>query len=143
MRRFHEGLFWALVEKTETCWLWQGYTAKGYGRLRVEGHRIQAHRYAYEILVGSIPVGYCLDHLCRVRSCVNPSHLEIVTKKTHCPQGHEYTALNVRLYRGRRYCRECGRIRALARYYAVTKTRRQAVQMHSTATPDATQEAMI
>lgn len=89
-----------------------------------------AHRVAYEATVGPIPKGLQVDHLCRNRLCVNPSHLEAVTpaenkrrgfsppainaRKTHCIHGHELAGANV-YYRkdrpGRRQCRECERIR--------------------------------
>lgn len=60
--------------------LWAGQlTACGYGRMRVEGRKVVAHRVAYETYVGRIPDGLELDHLCRVRRCINPLHLEPVT----------------------------------------------------------------
>ena len=110
--------FWDLVERTETCWIWLGAKTKG-----GYGHTVAttAHRRAYEELVGPIPEGLDLDHLCRVRACVNPAHLEPVTRKvnvnrgekanrTHCPKGHPYDALNT-YYRtsGARVCRACQR----------------------------------
>lgn len=107
------------------CWEWtasrDGY---GYGQVydHASGRMMKAHRAAYEALVGPIPAGLDLDHLCRNRGCVRPDHLEPVTRgenvrrgragenmrsKTHCPQGHPYDEANTRLYRGRRYCRAC------------------------------------
>lgn len=75
-----EERFWAKVEKTDGCWLWQGYkTVMGYGRINVDGHAVGAHRVAYEMLVGPIPVALTLDHLCRNPGCVRPDHLEPVT----------------------------------------------------------------
>jgi HNH endonuclease len=77
--------FWEKVESGAIyagapCWCWKGYTnAEGYGRFRVNGRLEVAHRVAYELLVGSIPDGMQLDHLCRNRACVNPAHLEPVT----------------------------------------------------------------
>ena len=79
---------------------------------------VYAHIYAYESLVGPIPAGLELDHLCRNRSCVNPFHADPVTHqinmsrgfwamKTHCPQNHEYTPENTRMYQGKRICRSC------------------------------------
>lgn len=122
--------FWAKVEKTGTCWLWLGGRSRtGYGKFGLgtgKGWKL-AHRTAYELAVGPIPEGRQLDHLCRVRHCVNPAHLEPVTRtenvrrglaglwgrsKTHCPKGHEYTDGNT--YRnpttGARSCRECLRV---------------------------------
>jgi hypothetical protein len=98
------------IQKSKSgCWLWTGrLMSGGYGSLSADGRTQFAHRYIYESLVGEIPKGLELDHLCRVRSCVNPEHLEPVTarenmlrspiaitainaRKTQCPYGHEYT----------------------------------------------------
>ena len=118
--------FWPKVEKTDTCWLWTaGKSHDGYGFIGTGGRRaphVYAHRYAYESLVGPIPDGLQLDHLCRVRNCVNPAHLEPVTArvnhsrtpkatKTHCVRGHEYAAGNLVIQRGRRTCGRCARER--------------------------------
>ncbi|KKN74894.1 hypothetical protein LCGC14_0386430 [marine sediment metagenome] len=122
--------FWSRVLKTDTCWLWRGVTSQGYGRspIRCDGKYIYAlaHRVAYEELVGPIPEGLQLDHLCRVRNCVNPAHLEAVTSgentrrgdtgknnaiKTHCPKGHPYDEENTRILpNGWRVCKECAHI---------------------------------
>ncbi|WP_411732175.1 HNH endonuclease signature motif containing protein [Paeniglutamicibacter sp.] len=67
--------FWAKVRKTNSCWVWTAAKVKGYGKF--QKHR--AHRWSYEHLVGPIPEGLTLDHLCRNRACVNPEHLEPVT----------------------------------------------------------------
>lgn len=94
--------FWSKVDKTDDCWLWTGYIdGQGYGQFHHDGRVGYAHRVAYEALVGPIPSGLHIDHLCRVTACVRPSHLEPVTQAenlrrqgaaiTHCPQGHEYT----------------------------------------------------
>ena len=125
--------FWAKVSFTETCWLWVGAkNPKGYPQCW-NGQRVTpAHRFAYEFCVGPIPEGLEIDHLCRVRNCVNPDHLEPVThrentlrgfspmannaRRTHCPKGHLYDAHNILLYRGSRYCRACkGMAEALVR----------------------------
>lgn len=95
-------------------------TRDGYARIWVDGKRRRAHRVAYELLVGPIPDGLQIDHLCKVRNCVNPEHLEPVTqaenlrrseawagvnsRKTHCPRGHSYSHTDST---GRRICREC------------------------------------
>lgn len=107
------------------CWVWQSYIMpNGYARLTVDGEVHYAHRFAYEAFVGPIDAGLHIDHLCRVRNCVNPAHLEPVTPKqninrspltssarTHCPQGHVYDAANTYRACGRRYCRACKRAR--------------------------------
>jgi len=79
-----EQRFWAKVDRRAEgeCWEWHGWrNAKGYGMFRPDwkGNARRVHRLAYELLVGSIPPGLALDHLCRNRACVNPSHLEPVT----------------------------------------------------------------
>lgn len=75
--------FWRLVAKAgdTDCWTWLGKKgSKGYGLAHVaDGRQRQAHRVAYELVVGPIPEGLELDHLCNVRRCVNPAHLEAVT----------------------------------------------------------------
>lgn len=119
--------FWAKVQKTDSCWLWTGVTnPDGYGKFKVAGKMVYAHRFAYELLVGPIPKGLQLDHLCRVRHCVNVGHLEPVTSrtnslrgntipahntaKTHCPQGHPYDETNTLVRPGGwRHCRTCRR----------------------------------
>lgn len=117
--------FWAKVNKAPNgCWVWTAARDNhGYGRFGLGGRAATAHRVSYEALIGPVPDGLHLDHLCRVRHCVNPEHLEPVTcrenvlrgvgpsalhsVKTHCPEGHEYTESNTYLYRGMRYCVAC------------------------------------
>lgn len=126
--------FWSKVDKADPdgCWLWTGTKVpSGYGRLWIAQRPFAAHRVAYEWLVGPIPEGLQLDHLCRVRRCVNPAHLEPVTsrentmrglnwaarnaEKTHCPQGHPYDEANTYLRSGGgRGCRACHREAARA-----------------------------
>lgn len=114
--------FMAKVEMiTESgCWIWLGsVTRGGYGLFQAD-RLMGAHRFAYEHFIGTIPTGLQIDHLCRVRCCVNPAHLEAVTgkvntnrgrrwesEKTHCPQGHPYDESNTKRWKNNRYCREC------------------------------------
>jgi hypothetical protein len=119
------------TSRTGGCWLWTGVLNRdGYAEIRIEGKYRMAHRVAYEELVGVIPEGLQLDHLCRVRHCVNPEHLEPVTPrvnnlrsesfaaknavKDQCHRGHLFTEANTLIYRGKRTCRACNRIRAEA-----------------------------
>jgi len=117
--------FWHNVPADRTadgCWLWQGTQRGGYGRVYDGTRQAAAHRFSYELLVGSIPEGLVIDHLCRTPLCVNPAHLEPVTaaenirrgiprnsKVTHCPANHVYSDQNT--YRppstGKRMCRTC------------------------------------
>lgn len=134
--------WWSYVERTATGWWWTGYVGpNGYGALGISGKHILAHRFAYELLIGPIPKGLQLDHLCRDTSCVKviadeygPAHIEAVTprvnslrsfsplalnaQKTHCKHGHPFDAANTyaRLTGGRT-CRTCSRLNML-RYRA-------------------------
>lgn len=134
-RRFADR-FWPKVQKTDSCWLWTGGKDRyGYGKIlgphrgEAKGAHKRAHRAAYEMLIGPIPDGLTLDHLCRVRHCVNPSHLEPVTRRenvlrgqspfarharvTHCPAGHAYDEANTaHRRRGGRKCRACDAARS-------------------------------
>lgn len=75
-----EERFWAKVD-VGVCWLWTGSTnGNSYGRFSLDGRMVPAHRWAYEALVGPIPPGLQIDHLCRVPLCVNPDHLEPVSQ---------------------------------------------------------------
>jgi len=115
------------------CWFWLGQlNHDGYGIFSRNNRPVRAHRWAYERFIGPIPEGMVIDHLCRVRECVNPWHLQPVTSpentargsqaaKTHCPQGHPYAGDNLYVTSdGKRMCKECGRQRLRARR-AVTK----------------------
>lgn len=109
--------FWSKVDKGENCWLWTGRTKPdGYGVFKNKApngrwKHVYAHRFAYETERGPIPDGLTIDHLCRVRNCVNPDHLEPVTRnenmrrsrKPHCRRGHLF-AITGDLRNG---CRAC------------------------------------
>lgn len=133
--------FWDRTEPIPIagCWIWTGSdTGKGHGNIRSGGQRYKAHRFAYETLVGPIGEGLHLDHKCRVRSCVNPAHLEPVTSQvntlrgigpaavnaalTHCRRGHLLAGDNLRVRtrdsRTERVCLACERIRSQRRQVA-------------------------
>lgn len=76
------------------CWIWTGNTMKdGYTHFKVSGKTVKAHRFSYELLIGAIPDNLALDHLCRIRNCVNPSHLEPVTQQVNILRGDGRAAL--------------------------------------------------
>jgi len=135
--------FWAKINRQSgrswngtPCWEWTGkIRPDGYARFGISpGVTEYAHRYAYMLLVGTIPPDLTLDHLCRNRCCVNPDHLEPVTRgenvlrgegfmaqqkrQTHCKYGHLFDEANTRIYRGQRKCRECDRLRHRAKKQA-------------------------
>ena len=102
------------------CWLWTaGKFATGYGAISVANKTRRAHRVVYEALVGPIPDGAMLHHLCGVRECVNPSHLIPVTHLEHathhpkpqvdtCQRGHQMSGANLYVRpNGMRECRTC------------------------------------
>jgi hypothetical protein len=126
--------FWDKVNKQgpewggSACWMWTACLnrkdGRGYGLFGAFGTQFLAHRFAYEALVGPIPEGMTIDHLCRNRRCVNPAHLEPVTneenlrrsplvnaQKTHCKSGHELTPDNIRPNGRGRQCIRCARER--------------------------------
>lgn len=109
------------------CWRWQATISRtGYARLSVGDRCEEAHRVVYELFCGDIPDGYTIDHLCRVRDCVNPMHLEAVTqrenilrgvgmgaqhaRREHCLHGHPLTPENTQIRPdGGRRCLTCRR----------------------------------
>lgn len=132
--------FWAKVDKTHPsgCWVWTAALCNGYGMFGFNGMR--AHRLAYIELVGEIPAGLVIDHLCRNRACVNPAHMEPVTNrenilrgvgivaqcaaKTHCPKGHPYDEANTWMSKaGSRHCRTCKNAKDRARRAAAAALR--------------------
>ncbi|MET8694708.1 HNH endonuclease [Streptomyces bauhiniae] len=125
-----ERIFEKIREDEAGCWIWTGTrVGTGYGQIDIAGRKRPAHRVVYEFLVCEIPEGLDLDHLCRVRHCVNPWHLDPVTRqvniirgdkpkinasKTHCPHGHTYDEANTIVYKGSRFCRTCKKARQKA-----------------------------
>ena len=139
MRQAVKERFWAKVDKNGpipahrpdlgACWIWLGAINKaGYGHAWNGQKVCRAHRLSYELLVGKFPPKKMSDHLCRVRRCVNPEHIEPVTnrqnvlrgnspiagyaKQTQCKRGHPYTARNTYFYKSKvgRDCRICRRL---------------------------------
>jgi len=72
--------FWSKVQRGDGCWLWRGYVSGRYGRIKIAGKHRSAHRYAYELLVGSVPPGNVVCHHCDTPLCVNPDHLFLGTQ---------------------------------------------------------------
>jgi len=102
------------------CWIWTGAKqSRGYGSVGIDSKVRLTHRVAYEALLGPIPDGLTIDHLCMVKLCCNPAHLEVVTRAengrrytaaiTHCKHGHEFTDENTFMKHGARQCRTCTR----------------------------------
>lgn len=78
------------------CWVWTGALNGGYGAMQVDGHQRRVHRVVWETIKGPIPDGLTLDHLCRVRHCVNPDHLEPVTSGENWRRGYHAHAVAMR-----------------------------------------------
>lgn len=122
-----ERLLARVVVEPNGCWRWTGaLNPGGYGRITVEGRTRPAHRIAYELLIGPIPEGLSIDHLCRTPACVNPEHMEPVpirenilrgnnppatnARKTHCKNGHPFAGENLVLRPdGHRECQTCAK----------------------------------
>jgi hypothetical protein len=118
--RFHE----KYIVSPNGCFIWTDALSRGYGRIKIGRLHRLAHRVAYEIHVGPIPAGMCLDHTCRIHACVNWRHLEAVTTAennrraaagrelpSRCKRGHSYTSDNTRDRGGYRACRQCIRLK--------------------------------
>lgn len=117
------------INQETGCWEWTaGKSSDGHAMMYLEGKMIYAHRWSYEYYNTVIPSKYIIDHLCRVRHCVNPNHLEAVTskenvrrgdhsrmgwnnkEKTHCPNNHEYSKENTYIKNKKyRVCATCAK----------------------------------
>lgn len=109
------------IDSPDKCWPWVGAKSpSGYGHFGEHGKTVTAHRRIYEICRGPIPEGFDIHHRCEVRHCVNPNHLEPLSRSDHnrtkfgtaCPRGHEFDTANTWLDKhGKRHCHACHRIR--------------------------------
>lgn len=146
MRGSLEKRLLAHSKRWNNCLVWQlSGLAKGYGQIWVgpgKGHMRLAHRISYELWVGPIPEGWEIDHLCKNKACIEPTHLEAVSReehqrrtdqgafnlaKTQCPEGHAYDETNTYRHGTRRHCKTCRRARV----------RRWREQQKAKLTPDA------
>lgn len=124
-----EDRFFSRVTEDENgCWIFSKANSKGYAAFYENGAPIEGHLWAWRLFIGDVPDGLTLDHLCRVRVCVNPWHLDPVphrvnilrgigpaainARRTQCVNGHPFTSENTYLTPdGRRQCRVCIRLR--------------------------------
>lgn len=111
------------IQFTDSCWLWTAATSRGYATFGFRNKIVSGHRFSYEAFVCSIPKGLHIDHLCEVRRCVNPDHLEAVTQRVnnrrmqgwtlveglwYCDKGHALTKTNLYINtEGRSLCKRC------------------------------------
>lgn len=118
---------WRAKIDARDCWRWTGYVRdNGYVVVKIQGKPTYAHRAIYSLLVGDVPDDAVIDHLCRVRHCLNPAHMEVVehrentmrgdgptaenARKTHCLRGHPLSGGNlIERPHGWRECRTCRR----------------------------------
>ena len=126
--------FWSQISKEE-CWMWQGrvHPIVGYGLWSWKSKAIGAHRFAWELINGPITDGREIHHMCHVKLCCNPEHMELLTrgehrklvrfpptngneKKTHCLRGHAFTEENTIRRQGRRICSLCETYRGRKNY---------------------------
>lgn len=126
-KRFNESF---VIDSVNSCWIWKSDKGdpRGYRRFNFDGKHALAHRFSYEMYIGTIPQNMTLDHLCNNPRCVNPLHLEPVTLienvsrgkneimknkfKTHCTRGHPYSGSNLYIKpNGERDCKTCNCIR--------------------------------
>lgn len=129
MPNLEERFFAHVTEDPGGCWLFDKTNDKGYSSFTVNRAPVEGHRWCYIFLIGDVPVGLTLDHLCRVRACVNPWHLDVVphrinilrgvgpaavnARKTQCVSGHPFTSSNTYVSDdGKRQCRTCRARRA-------------------------------
>jgi hypothetical protein len=132
-------------EPNTGCWLWTGaLTTSGYGQLSRKRKMLTAHRVSLELRGVILPDGMVVDHICRVRSCVNPDHLRVVTRRqnvienseslpakqvrsTTCPQGHPYAGENLAKWSKHRVCVACKRAYGRRRYNKQKAAKRAAL----------------
>ena len=140
-----------VTDQVTGCWIWTG--ARNHGGYGVCGvtlarrmtRQFRVHRLVYELLVGPIPDGLTIDHLCRTAACANPAHLEPVTASENsirqnrsivaCKWGHPFDETNTgyqKLRSGlpRRMCKQCHREKALARYHATKALKSKVPRTH-------------
>lgn len=105
-------------EPNTGCWIWMGRLDRdGYGIISIAGKSRKAHRYAYQTMIGEIPYGMTIDHLCRHTFCVNPAHMDVVTAEENTRRGNASRVLSGQCRRGHRFmprtggCKVCQRIR--------------------------------
>lgn len=116
--------FWRGCSPSDGCWEWSGFKTNGYGRVTIGSKKGYAHRLSLLVHGVEIPESMEVDHLCRNRSCCNPSHLQVVSRaenvaratpyklKNQCSEGHDLGGVNLMVLRsGKRRCRTCANAR--------------------------------